>query len=220
MNRQTLISSISAGLQPKWLFFWGHTPAKDGSITKSCFSQWWDGHPFVIEGVTYSTAEHWMMAEKARLFGDSEACARILSAGHPNQAKKLGRQVRGFDDDHWKRARRDIVVRGNEAKFTQHPALRDFLLATGDRIIVEASPYDRIWGIGMTADHPDAEHPARWRGENLLGFALMKVRETLKSSETLTPQRGGTTKPGTSATGAQPELTTNRIPPSLDDDTP
>jgi len=179
MNIETLTSDIAAGLRPKWCFFWGHTPAKDGSITKACFSQWWTGYPFEIDGVSYQTAEHWMMAEKARLFEDTETCGRILEAYHPNQAKKLGRLVRGFDENRWLEARWKIVVRGNTEKFLQHSALADFLRATGDRIIVEASPYDRIWGIGMASDHPDAENPACWRGLNLLGFALMQVRQQL-----------------------------------------
>lgn len=181
INTTTLIAAMQAGHQPKWLFFWGHTPAKDGSLTKTCFSQWWDGHPFEVDGTTYHTAEHYMMAEKARLFGDPETLAKIIAAGHPNTAKKLGRQVKNFDDPLWKRSRLDIVVRGNEAKFSQHPDLRDFLLHTGDRVIVEASPYDRIWGIGMAATHEHAEQPARWKGLNLLGFALMEVRRRLAS---------------------------------------
>jgi len=180
LTRETLTAAMSGGLVPKWCLFWGHTPAKDGSITKSCFSQWWDGHPFVVDGVRYATAEHWMMAEKARLFSDAEVCAEILTAIHPNDAKKLGRKVRNFDDVQWCAARWDIVVRGNAAKFSQHPELREFLLNTGDRILVEASPYDQIWGIGMAATDPHAEQPAHWRGLNLLGFALMAVREQLR----------------------------------------
>ena len=120
MNVETLIADIAAGMKPKWYFFWGHTPAKDGSITKSCFSQWWAEHPFVIDGISYPTAEHWMMAEKARLFGDGETCGLILKASHPNAAKKLGRQVRNFDEARWRQARCEIVIRGNEAKFERH----------------------------------------------------------------------------------------------------
>ena len=179
LNREALVTAMASGFTPRWCHFWGHTPTRDGSLSKSCFSQWWDGHPFTVEGITCATAEHWMMAEKARLFGDAEVCAEILAASHPNTAKKLGRKVRGFDEARWAAARWDIVVRGNAAKFSQHPALQEFLLNTGDRIIVEASPYDRIWGIGMTATDPDAEQPAKWRGLNLLGFALMAVREQL-----------------------------------------
>jgi ribA/ribD-fused uncharacterized protein len=181
-SREALTAARSAGFVPKWCFFWGHTPAKDGSIPMSCFSQWWAGHPFTVDGISCTAAEHWMMAEKARLFGDEEGCAGILAASHPNEAKKLGPLVSNFDETQWRTARRDIVVRGNTAKFSQHPELRECLLNTGDRILVEASPYDTIWGIGLTAADPGAEHPARWHGLNLLGFALMSVREQLRKS--------------------------------------
>jgi ribA/ribD-fused uncharacterized protein len=176
----SLNQQLEEGLCPKWLFFWGHTPAKDGNLDKTCFSQWWDGHPFSENGVTYATAEHFMMAEKARLFSDDEALAKILAAKSPALAKKLGRTVQGFTESTWLAARWDIVVKGNWLKFSQHPALKSYLLQTGDRIIVEASPYDRIWGIGMSANHPDAEKPQAWKGLNLLGFALMEVRELLR----------------------------------------
>lgn len=182
LDRTELASAILRGIEPKWLFFWGHTAANDGGTTKSCFSQWWAGHPFDVEGGIYPTAEHWMMAEKARLFGDTEALASILNAGSPALAKKLGRQVRDFDGDLWDQHRWDIVVRGNAAKFSQHADLRQFLVATGDRILVEASPYDNIWGIGLSASHPDAENPNAWKGLNLLGFALMEVRRQLKEN--------------------------------------
>ena len=72
---------MASGFAPKWCFFWGHTPAKDGSVSKSCFSQWWEGHPFECDGVTYRTAEHFMMAGKARLFMDDETLAKILASG-------------------------------------------------------------------------------------------------------------------------------------------
>lgn len=175
----TLLMAMESGIAPKWLFFWGHTPSKDGSVSKACFSQWWESHPFVINGISYRTAEHWMMAEKARLFGDERTRDRILGASHPNEAKKLGREVKGFTDTTWLAARWDIVVSGNEAKFGQNEELKDFLLQTGDRVLVEASPYDRIWGIGMAATHEHAEQPQHWKGLNLLGFALMEVRRRI-----------------------------------------
>lgn len=179
MTRDSLISDLQSGFVPKWAFFWGHTPSKDGSITKSCFSQWWEGHPFELEGVRYATAEHFMMAEKARLFGDQATREEIVEAKSPAIAKKLGRKVANFDDQIWLQHRWDIVVRGNAAKFSQHDPLRTFLTQTGDRILVEASPFDRIWGIGMASNHPDAEKPENWKGLNLLGFALMEVRNSL-----------------------------------------
>ncbi|MFC0533686.1 NADAR family protein [Phytohabitans kaempferiae] len=158
--------------------FWGHKPTASGAVGSGCLSQWWPAE-FTVDGEDYRTAEHWMMAEKARLFADEEGLAAVLAAVSPGAAKAAGRKVRGFDEQRWTDARYDIVVAGNLAKFGQHAALRDFLLATGDRVLVEASPLDRVWGIGMAPGHPDVPHPLRWRGLNLLGFALMDVREKL-----------------------------------------
>ncbi len=177
-DREQLAALVAAGARPKYLLFWGHRPRPDGSVGAGCLSQWWPA-PFTVGGVRYATAEHWMMAGKARLFGDEEALARILAAGHPRQAKSLGRQVRGFDEPEWARHRWELVVAGNVAKFGQHPALRSWLLGTGNRVLVEASPLDRVWGIGLSADDERAADPARWRGLNLLGFALMEARGRL-----------------------------------------
>ncbi len=121
-----------------------------------------------------------MMAGKALLFKDEEAAERIRSASSPKQVKEFGRQVRGFDEAQWNEARRGIVVEGNFEKFRQNPALREFLLKTAGEVIVEASPVDRIWGIGLAADDERASNPLQWRGENLLGFALMEVRDRLR----------------------------------------
>lgn len=180
-SRDDLTAAMREGCTPQWLHFWGHTPSKDGSLIKTCFSQWWAAHPFTHEGVQYATAEHFMMAGKARLFHDNPTLSRILSAKSPAEAKKLGRLVQGFDDIAWKAARWDIVVQGNLAKFGQHSDLKAFLLQTGDKVIVEASPFDRIWGIGMGAENPNATNPVQWKGLNLLGFALMEVRERLRA---------------------------------------
>ena len=177
-SKQDLIDYINRGNKVKYLFFWGHQPNKDGAISKSCFSQWYEAS-FEIDSVKYKTAEHYMMAEKARLFGDSDVLAQILAAEHPGAAKKLGRLVKGFQPETWLENRFEIVVRGNVAKFGQNPELKDFLIATGNRILVEASPRDRIWGIGLGQNNPDAEDPCKWRGLNLLGFALMEVRNVL-----------------------------------------
>lgn len=162
----------------KFLCFWGHQPSRDGSITKTCFSQWFAA-AFSIDGVCYPTAEHYMMAEKARLFVDRTTLQKILTAQHPRAAKELGREVQGFQPLLWDTHRFDIVVRGNLAKFSQNSSLREFLLNTGDRILVEASPVDQIWGNGLAADSPDAQNPDRWPGLNLLGFAIMVVRSQL-----------------------------------------
>ncbi|MCD9144037.1 NADAR family protein [Streptomyces albireticuli] len=173
-----LTAALEQGERVKYVYFWGHRPRRDGGIGASCFSQWWPS-PFTVDGTAYATAEHWMMAGKARLFDDAEAEARVLAATHPKQAKDAGRTVRGFDEERWRAHRFDLVVEGSVHKFGQDPALRDYLLGTGGRVLVEASPLDRIWGIGLAADDERAGDPERWRGENLLGFALMAARQRL-----------------------------------------
>lgn len=178
-TRERLIAHLASGGRAKFLFFWGHTPKVAGRVDAACLSQWFP-RAFEVDGVRYASAEHWMMAEKARLFGDAEALARVLSSRSPAAAKAVGRTVRGYDDAGWGRARSEAVVRGNVAKFGQHDDLREFLSGTRERVLVEASPRDRIWGIGLGGANPDAHDPAKWRGQNLLGFALMEARERLR----------------------------------------
>ncbi len=178
-SRDALVREVRAGAGIKYLHFWGHRPRPDGRIGASCLSQWWPS-PFTVDGVEYATAEHWMMAGKARLFGDAEAERRILAAEHPSQAKNAGRLVRGFDEEIWARERFGIVVSGSVHKFGSDEGLRGFLLGTGERVLVEASPVDRVWGIGLAANDDAAMDPERWRGPNLLGFALMEARDRLR----------------------------------------
>jgi ribA/ribD-fused uncharacterized protein len=180
-SRDALIRAVRAGARVRYLHFWGHRPRPDGRIGPSCLSQWWPSK-FTVDGVEYATAEHWMMAAKARLFEDAAAERAVLAAGHPAGAKKAGRLVRGFDETIWARERFRIVVEGSVHKFGAHPALQGFLLGTGDRVLVEASPVDRVWGIGLAADDEAAMDPERWRGPNLLGFALMAARERLRAA--------------------------------------
>lgn len=163
----------------KYLFFWGHEARPGAPLGEQCLSQWWEA-PFTVDGRTYRTAEHFMMWGKAQLFGDEHTARRVLAARTPGEAKALGRQVRGFDEGTWVAERLDVVVRGNVAKFGAHDGAREFLLGTGDRVLVEASPVDRIWGIGLAADDERATDPAAWRGLNLLGEALMEVRARLR----------------------------------------
>jgi ribA/ribD-fused uncharacterized protein len=179
MRVEDLVRLEEADAVPELLLFWGHRPAKDGGVGKGCLSQWYPA-PFTAGGVRYATAEHYMMAGKARLFGDAEAERRVLAADDPSTAKSAGRGVRGFDEDTWIAHRYDLVVAANTAKFGQHAALRDHLLGTGDRVLVEASPYDTVWGIGLSAGRPESARPSQWRGLNLLGFALMDVRTAMR----------------------------------------
>lgn len=178
-DKLSLINHINHGNPVKYLFFWGHQPRQDGSIDKSCFSQWFEAS-FQLNGIDYPTAEHYMMAEKARLFNDHEIRDRILLSQHPGEAKKLGRLVKGFNNELWEENRFEIVIQGNIAKFSQNQTLKSYLLGTHKRILVEASPRDQIWGIGLTGDDPRAANPYQWQGLNLLGFALMEVRQKLE----------------------------------------
>jgi ribA/ribD-fused uncharacterized protein len=179
MDRAELIQRVKDGETPEYLLFWGHRQKRDAIVDASCLSQWFPA-AFEREGERFATAEHWMMAGKARLFGDAEMRAKIIAASDPKTAKSLGRKVRGFDDAKWAAARYALVVEGNVHKFAAHAKLREFLLGTGERVLVEASPYDRIWGIGLGRDADGAKDPERWRGDNLLGFALMEARERLR----------------------------------------
>ena len=178
-SRSRLVSAFEAGEKPDMLMFWGHQPAKDGAFTKSCFSQWYEAE-FVHGGVEYCCMEQCMMAGKAKLFEDGKTLEKIMRSRDPREIKALGRIVKNFDEKAWNRMKYTLIVNGNYNKFSQNPRLRDFLLSTGDSILVEASPYDRIWGIGLPEEDPRAEDPGLWRGENLLGFALMEVRDEIR----------------------------------------
>ncbi|GAA1586180.1 NADAR family protein [Actinoplanes couchii] len=171
-------AELKGGRRGKYLFFWGHQPEKSGAPGSGCLSQWFPS-AFTVDGVRFATAEHYMMWRKAVLFGDDTMAERILAAGHPQQAKNLGGRVARFDQRVWDEQRVPIVVAGNLAKFSAHQAMRDYLTGSGERILVEASPVDRIWGIGLARDDERAADPYRWRGLNLLGFALMEVRDQL-----------------------------------------
>lgn len=178
-NRGEAVAFADLGKKLKFLFFWGHT-AKGQGIGNECFSQWYSCR-FEVGGITYRSAEHYMMAEKARLFEDEEHHKLIIESKTAGAAKALGRKVRSFKDSLWDKERSNIVVAGNMAKFGQNDSLREVLLQTKKRVLVEASPRDRIWGIGLGAANPKSGHPREWRGLNLLGFALMEVRTRLAS---------------------------------------
>jgi hypothetical protein len=150
-----------------FVFFWSGWPSQ------------WHPSPFTVEGTAYGCAEQFMMAEKARLFGDEKTLRKILAAESPREHKALGREVSPFDDARWTGACREVVYRGNLAKFTQNADLRELLLATGSRTLAEASPTDRVWGIGLEASARRATDRSAWRGKNWLGEALMRVRAEL-----------------------------------------
>lgn len=152
----------------RFVFFWDGWP-----------SQW---HPsvFKVDGVEYSCAEQFMMAEKARVFGDDAALERIMATTSPREQKGIGRRVKGFEATVWNSVCRGVVYRGNLAKFEQNARFGGALLKTGGRTIVEASPLDAIWGIGLSKDDPRALQPAQWLGTNWLGVAIMQVRDELQ----------------------------------------
>ena len=160
-----------------FVYFWTHKE-KDGRITKACFSQWYPCH-FVVDGIRYNCAEQYMMAEKARLFRDEVTRKKILQSTEPDVIKRLGREVQNFDTKKWGEESYNVVVRGNIAKFSQNEDLLEVLLSTGNKVLAEASPYDKIWGIGMREAEARKAYPHVWRGTNKLGFALMEVRDKL-----------------------------------------
>ena len=178
LDLEALRARVRDGESFSYLPFYGHT-AEPGRITDAVYSQFYPAE-FRIDGVRYRWAEQWMMAAKARLFGDHEALAAILAAGDPLACKNIGRTVRNFDDGRWSAARFELVVAGNVAKFGQNQPLRDRLVGSGDAILVEAAPRDQIWGIGLGRTNPAVHDPLRWRGRNLLGFALVRVRAVLR----------------------------------------
>lgn len=180
-NREILLQMKANWKNSDFVFFWGHTDRGEG-LTKACLSQWFPCF-FVVDGQYYICAEQYMMAEKARIFGDEEIRQQILAEYSQLAMKKLGRKVRNYDDVTWNEKRFDVVVKGNIAKFSQNENLQKFLLSTGEKILVEASPKDTVWGIGLDVSSPEAIQPSKWKGENLLGFALMEVRDILSEKK-------------------------------------
>lgn len=145
------------------------------------FSQWYRSqhNQFEVDGLSYNCAEQFMMAEKARLFEDSKALKKIMKLTHPRDQKMVGRDVKNFDEGRWNAVARDRVYLGNYAKFTQNKGLKLELLATQGTTLVEASPTDKIWGIGRAEDDPLALDRKTWRGTNWLGEVLTKLRDDL-----------------------------------------
>lgn len=182
-NRTYTTDSIrqryNAGERLRFVFFWGHT-VTPGRITETCFSQWYPS-TFQAGNFTYHTAEQYMMAQKALLFRDEELYQKIMETEKPAACKSLGRRVKNFNSRIWDIWKYQIVVNGNLEKFAQNPPLLEYLLRTGDRILVEASPYDAIWGVHLSRNDKQIKDPNNWQGENLLGFALMETRDQLRT---------------------------------------
>lgn len=166
-----------------------HVPASsyDPNLPYVCFRRGyqsnWHKCSFEIDGKSYNCTEQHMMAEKAKLFEDWDARKKILKSKNAREQKKLGREVRGFKESVWKKHSFDIVVKGNIAKYEQNPELKAKLLATGKKVLVEASPNDKIWGVGLHESDPEAHDMKMWQGTNLLGAVLMVVRDHLHEAE-------------------------------------
>ena len=147
---------------------------------RSPFSNWYPSI-FTHGGISFSRGEQYMMYRKAMLFNDLETAHAILLTGNPKEQKDLGRQVKNYVDETWAAVREDVMVEGLFEKFNQNEHLKQALLDTGDTEIAEASPYDLIWGIGFTEDQPEARDKSKWRGQNLLGIVLMRVRDKIRN---------------------------------------
>lgn len=166
---------------PSFEFFWKLPKSIDTEVLGNwVFCQWYPSS-FTVDGTCYVTAEHYMMVQKARLFDDESIELEMLQEPDPYAVKKLGRKVQHFNEDMWNANKVRIVLEGTLHKFSQHPNLRAYLIATGHATLVEASPWDKIWGIGLEAHDERATQIDAWQGENLLGFILMDVRKRLSN---------------------------------------
>ncbi len=147
--------------------------------SSSPFSQWYLDAPFTKFGITFPSAENFMMWRKGQVFGAPQAMLDELASASPRDARALGRRVPGFSNKVWLAVARPLVAEGNYAKFTQHPALLEALFATAGTTLVEAAHWDSIWGIGLSADDARALSRSTWLGTNWLGEVLTDVRDTL-----------------------------------------
>jgi ribA/ribD-fused uncharacterized protein len=157
----------------KYLFFWKQTEKPYG-----CFSNWYISH-FTLDGIKFNCVEQYMMWKKAKLFNDDAKANEILSVLNPWEHKAKGREVKNFDVNTWDKICKKVVYDACKAKFEQNPDLLDILLDTDGKILVEASPTDIIWGIGLSADDKRALIKDTWRGKNYLGEVLTKLRDDL-----------------------------------------
>ena len=175
---EKLRKDFNTGKKIDFLFFYGHTNDKK-EVTKSSLSQWYI-KDFRDNDLVFNCMEKYMMYNKALLFDDKDIANEILNTNQPKAIKELGRKVKNFNDELWDKMKYKIVFTGNYYKFSQNTDLRNFLLSTKNKVLVEASPYDKVWGIKMKYDDENIENPFCWKGENLLGFALMEARDEIK----------------------------------------
>ncbi|MDR1540596.1 MAG: NADAR family protein [Clostridiales bacterium] len=173
-TRQALVNTLGGRELADITCFWKPQP----KVNSSCLGQW-QPSIFKVNGRVYTCAEQYMMAEKARIFEDEEMLAKIMASKSPKNMKALGRKVKSYDDAVWDKVKHSVALNGNWLKFTQNEKMKEYLLKTGDSVLIEASPFDKIWGVGMSEMDPLIKNPALWNGCNLLGFALMEVRDEL-----------------------------------------
>ena len=169
MNVADVIAMYDQGQKPDYVFFWG----------SDCYFSNWHPAEFEVDGVRYWCTEQYMMARKAALFGDNEILGEIMASRSQKEIKALGRKVKNFNEDVWLKNRLLVMFDGNYAKFTQNAYLKSYIVKQRGKILVEASPYDTIWGVGLSSKDNAIYNPHNWRGENLLGFTLMQVRDQI-----------------------------------------
>jgi len=173
---QDLIEQFNKNKKLKYVFFWNTDKI---ILSIGCFSQWQKSY-FEVDDYEYCCAEQYMMGQKAIHFDDMESFERILMENHPKTIKALGRQVKNFDEKEWDKIKYKVVLDGNFYKFSQNNEMLEILQSTDDKILVEASPYDKIYGVGLNKNNEKIHNPNYWKGENLLGFALMEIRDLLE----------------------------------------
>ena len=139
----------------------------------------WERSPFKFEGREFNCGEQYMMYKKAEWFDDERVMHLVMKTDDPGTQKKLGREIKNFDPVEWERVCVDVMVDGLREKFLQNPTMLKELMETGTRVIAEASPVDKVWGIGLAEDDPNAEDQSKWDGKNYLGVTLMEVRRLL-----------------------------------------
>ena len=156
-----------------------HNPEEMNGV----FSNWYMSD-FEFDGIKFTSLEQYMMYKKAEVFGDAETAKKILDTDNPGKIKLLGRSVENYNDTVWNGVRQIIVYEGLYAKFSQNEELKEKLLATGVDFLAEASGVDLIWGIGLSMTDENRFDMSKWRGQNLMGFSLMEVRNRLKKEVT------------------------------------
>ena len=151
-----------------------HNPEEENGY----LSNWYPSN-FMVDGIQFSSMEQFMMYRKAICFHDECIAEKILSTKDVAKIKALGRAVKDYDENYWNGVRQVIVYEGLLAKFSQNNELKDNLVNTGNVILAECAVKDRIWGIGLSMKDENRYDKSKWRGENLLGYPLMMVRERL-----------------------------------------